>query len=635
VVTRIGTNIDALRAERQLNDTSLELASVFERLSSGQRLNKASDDAAGLAIASSLNADGKVYTQAIRNLNDGLSAINIIDGALQQGSNIIAREKELAEQSANGSYSNRQRTAMDTEAQALRNEYNRIMASTSFDGLNLLDGSVQSITLQAGYGSAEQLVVPVSNYATFGGTTTSAEVVGSGTFQAGVSYAIGAAPGALVVADLNGDGKPDLVTTAGGVNKAIVQLGNGNGTFNAGVSYATGSIPVAVTVADLNGDGKPDLITSDYIANKVSVQLGNGNGTFGTRTSYSTGTNPNSLIAVDLNGDGKLDLVTADFAANKASVYLGNGNGTFGARASYSTGGNPESVIAVDVNGDGKLDLVTADNFDNTISVQLGNGNGTFNARASYPTGGSPQSVTAADLNSDGKLDLVTVDTSDSAASVYLGNGNGTFNTLVQYATGGTPQSITAADVNGDGKVDLIDVDFADSRASIQLGNGNGTFAARTSYVTGANPFSVSATDLNGDGIRDLVTTDSNEVGVFLGNGTAPVATSGIADFTLSSFSLATQGSSRSALDCLSTALANLETTRGQFGALQSRIQTAISNLSAETTQYKAAESRIVDDNTAADSAELTRLVILQQAGQAVLAQANQQPQLALQLLRG
>jgi flagellin len=162
----LGSNIASLGAQRLFGQNATAQADIFSRLSSGLRITKASDDAAGLSIASSLNADGRVYTAGIRNLNDGLSAIAIIDGALSQGSLIITRLKELATQAANGVYSSTQRTAMDTEAQALRSEYNRVIATTKFNGLNLLHGSVQTLTLQAGYGTTEQLSIPVSSYVT-------------------------------------------------------------------------------------------------------------------------------------------------------------------------------------------------------------------------------------------------------------------------------------------------------------------------------------------------------------------------------------------------------------------------------------------------------------------------------------
>lgn len=138
----IGINISALNAQRRLGEATDALADTYTRLSSGLRINKASDDAAGLAIAADLNNRSRVYTQGIRNGNDGLSLLSIADSAIESLSSVVTRIRELANQSANGAYSNEQRQALDAEAQALRAEYFRIANSTSFNGTKLLNGSL-------------------------------------------------------------------------------------------------------------------------------------------------------------------------------------------------------------------------------------------------------------------------------------------------------------------------------------------------------------------------------------------------------------------------------------------------------------------------------------------------------------
>jgi len=149
VSIRIGSNIAALQAQRQLAQSSNELSSVFERLASGQRINRASDDAAGLAIADRLGADRRLWGQSIANINDGISALAIADGALGQRSGILARLAELAEQSSNGTFSNVQRGSLNTEYQSLLREMSRIGESTSFNGINLFDPN-SPINLQVG-----------------------------------------------------------------------------------------------------------------------------------------------------------------------------------------------------------------------------------------------------------------------------------------------------------------------------------------------------------------------------------------------------------------------------------------------------------------------------------------------------
>ena len=158
----IGNNIVSLQAQRRLGVATEALASTYERLSSGQRINKASDDAAGLAIADSLRASQRIAGVAIRNANDGISTIAIADGALGEISNVLQRLGELAEQSANGVFSVSQRSALQNEFSSLGSEIERIATTTSFNGVNLLS-SGQSITLQVGFDSQSTAQILITN----------------------------------------------------------------------------------------------------------------------------------------------------------------------------------------------------------------------------------------------------------------------------------------------------------------------------------------------------------------------------------------------------------------------------------------------------------------------------------------
>ena len=145
----INTNVSSLQAQRNLARTSKSLSSVFQRLSSGLRITSAADDAAGLALADSLRADSRIASQAIRNANDGVSLISIADGALAEVGSILDRMAELAEQSANGTLTTSQRSALDSEFVALGSEIYRISATTEFNGASLISGS-SSVSLQVG-----------------------------------------------------------------------------------------------------------------------------------------------------------------------------------------------------------------------------------------------------------------------------------------------------------------------------------------------------------------------------------------------------------------------------------------------------------------------------------------------------
>jgi len=184
----LGNNISSLQVQRRLSESTSGLTRTLERLSSGLRINRASDDAAGLTISSTLNADSRVYAQAIRNVNDGISLLNIADGATESLSQILNREEELSEQASNGILANRQRLALDAEAQALSKEYTRIARTTEFNGQTIFTADFGQLSLQAGYSTL------VSG---LGGA------VGDGTFQARVSYAVGSAPYSVTIGDFN------------------------------------------------------------------------------------------------------------------------------------------------------------------------------------------------------------------------------------------------------------------------------------------------------------------------------------------------------------------------------------------------------------------------------------------------
>lgn len=157
----LGSNIASLKAQRSLGITTGSLSRVYEKLSSGQRINRASDDAAGLAIADSLKADQRVATVAIRNANDGISTIAIADSALGEIGNVLGRLAELAEQSANGVFSQQQRSALAQEFVALASEIERIAVTTEFNGVKLLSGS-SSVSLQIGFDSGSTSQVSFS-----------------------------------------------------------------------------------------------------------------------------------------------------------------------------------------------------------------------------------------------------------------------------------------------------------------------------------------------------------------------------------------------------------------------------------------------------------------------------------------
>jgi hypothetical protein len=351
---------------------------------------------------------------------------------------------------------------------------------------------------------------------------------GDGTFRAAAAYdAGGAGAWSVAVADLNGDDKLDILVTNEWSGTVGVLLGNGDGTFHLPVTYSSGGgyFPRSVVVADVNRDGRPDLLVANADGSAacgcgtVGVLLGNGDGTFQPAVLYGTGSNAQGVAVSDVNGDGNLDLVVANdpcgdyykcSTQGSVGVLLGKGDGTFQAAVTYGSGANrARSVAVADVNGDGKPDLMVAnhgeDNGYGAVGVLLGKGDGTFQAAVAYDSGGVAfiygDSVTVADFDGDGKPDLAVTNFEYNTVAVLLGNGAGAFQAAVPFGGGGVyTGSVAVADLNGDGRPDLV---VANAYASTNGGapgsvgvllNNSGPQTTSTSLVSSANPAPVHKT---------------------------------------------------------------------------------------------------------------------------------------------
>ena len=189
---------------------------------------------------------------------------------------------------------------------------------------------------------------------------------GDGTFGSPTPYSSGADPSGIVASDVNLDGWPDLIVADNGFlgpSAVSVLINAGNGTSLPAVSYTAGDQPLAVLAADYDGDGFPDIGVANFNGNQVSLLLNNGDGTFGAAANYATGLDPYAVAAADFDGDGNLDLAVANNLAASVSILPGDGTGRLGSSTAYDGGNSPPWVIAVDLNGDGRPDLVTVDGY--------------------------------------------------------------------------------------------------------------------------------------------------------------------------------------------------------------------------------------------------------------------------------
>ena len=626
-MVKIGSNIASLNAQRRLSESTNTLSGIFERLASGQRINRASDDAAGLAISENLRAQSRVYGQAVRNVNDGVSVLNIAQGALTELTGIVTRQKELAIQSLNGTYSNKQRKALDQESDALTSEYNRIVQATAANGVYLLDGhSTEGMRIQAGFGVNGSLNVLLGN--------EMGDNAGSGQFTDGSNIS-GVTSDDIVSDDINGDGFADLITTSAGTTQLIVRLNNGSGQFSVTQTINTSNQLAQLILKDVDEDGKLDLVSSDLTTNDIVVLRGNGDGTFQSGTSFSSGANGNERFGdsalADLNGDGNLDFVKT--GANMIAVSLGDGHGSFAAYHTFATGIVTAGKVSVgDVDGDGKLDLAVSVAAGLTYDVQImtGRGDGTFSAGAinSFNPGVAIGDIALADLNKDGRAELIVSEINSHSITVITDpNGTGTRTSFITPG-GNRGGRLMVKDFNNDGYLDAAQTDWDTSKAYIFLNNNQGTFTSATSAAISTGYYGATAADFNGDGTIDIIggglnTTTFNTVDTTRRNN------------RLDYLDLDHRFGAAQSIRYLDRRLESLGKEMGALGAFQSRLEAALSNISSTKVNLDAADSLLRDADIASDSAKLVRTQILQQAAASILSHANQEPALALRLLAG
>lgn len=352
-------------------------------------------------------------------------------------------------------------------------------------------------------------------------------------------------PAFVAVADFNRDGLPDIVTmqTGPGQGSIALFLATGTGGFDAPI---TTPIPRqnlffgSLRVADLDGDGRLDLISTE--GNRIFVDLGTANGGFTPGVELTLPGTDAGIQLGDLNGDGRLDLVAHQ--TNRISVFLGNGDGTFGPRTDIAVNvdsphGNSSMRLA-DVTGDGVLDVVTTRQRD--VVILPGNGDGTFaasllvNFSAVNTTGNA--TIAVGDLDNDGDRDIAVLSRLSTTGAVQFNvlrsNGNGTFAAPLTIANAASsnidvPRDFDLIDLDGDDKLDAVLLPVGANVLTLLRGNGNGTFRTREDFLTGRGANRFATGDFDDDGDLDVVTAnfDDRNLGILRNQTNRPVGTTG------------------------------------------------------------------------------------------------------------
>ncbi len=330
----------------------------------------------------------------------------------------------------------------------------------------------------------------------------------------GKGTSIGPTPNArtVVTADFNGDGKADLSSAPQYSNVISVSLGNGDGTFITTAQLITSTAAIVVVAADVNEDGKLDLVA--LTGTTIVVFPGNGDGTF--RTGITT-TIPNSqlMLAADMNSDGHVDIVCIDSSSNLYTL-LGNGNGSFRDPITTLLTTSVYDIKAVDFNRDGILDLALLQ-YNGIVTMQ-GHGDGTYAAGVVTTNDYTANAFAIADLNRDGDPDLIVA--TYYGLHVVLNNGDGTFSSGTTYGPMGSYYyKILVDDVNGDGMLDILasSNSYSYGNTVLYAGKGDGLFQPSVSLATGSDGSLLLVGEFDGDGRADLLTQSYNGLALLRG----------------------------------------------------------------------------------------------------------------------
>ncbi|TXK80947.1 flagellin [Paenibacillus sp. N3.4] len=582
---RINHNITALNTHRQLGANSAATAKNIEKLSSGLRINRAGDDAAGLAISEKMRGQIRGLDMAAKNSQDGISLIQTAEGALNETHSILQRMRELANQSANGTNTDADRGALQDEMNQLTSEVNRIGNTTEFNTQKLLQGDGKANLTNTGVVTAGKV-----GATTAGTDRTTTEATQSFTLSATATN------GQTVDLNLNGINitatfntnavaANDLAISNVKATTADIAI---NSTAPGAATDATAAAKALQQIIDKNDTLKGNWTVTDDGAGKITVTAVKGGAFEGAAGVIATSTGTVAGAGAATADTGK----TNNAKQASTDIDLASLNGTTAVKETA----NIKALAGTGMTINGQQ----VEFYDSTAGAYTGKALGVdINAALQTKwaaTGDQTKALakTIADTVAS-KIADVTV-TNNGTKVVVTANKGGVAGNNIEFKDGGVQKNFETSFQIGANTGQSMSLSVADMRSNA-LGI---TAKAGTAGFTATNTVTDGTNDVKGEAALNISTKDD----------------------------------AAKAIAVLDKATASVSSERSKLGAVQNRLEHTINNLGTASENLTAAESRIRDVDMAKEMMEQTKNNILAQAAQAMLAQANQQPQGVLQLLR-
>ena len=573
----INTNIVSVNAQRNLGLSGNSLSTSMQRLSSGLRVNSAKDDAAGLAIAERMNAQSKGLAVAARNANDGISLAQTAEGALGKVGDMLQRMRELAVQSSNATNSTADREALQAEVNQLRSEIDRVAKTTTFNGQKILDGSFAGGVFQVGAGAGDNITV---------GAITN----GKASALSNVTY--GVSSSALVQAS-------DVSAYGTKIDAGSLQIRVGSGAavdLGEIAEASSGQERMGQVIAAINAKTADTGVTAFLegdVNSGFTMQLRSASGDAVSLQGFNTAqTGFGAAVTVGLGATGASPRDDYDAAV----AALAGAATTFQDAATGSLVASDLDDVSATLSGEAQSawDAGLAA-FKGVIEA---------NAQGTAPTHTWTAEGTAAIAAAQVELSKVL----DTAAALQ----------------GAANNKAVFAELD---KVMKLDAASLDNAALGALNAALEDAGAAANFV--ADPGTVTADTLNA--ARNAILSKVDE---FMSGSLGVQTSEAIQRTGIETLDVSTQAGAWEALQKIDSAIDQVNSARADLGALQTRFEKSIENIDIMNENISAARGRIVDADFASETANLSRAQILQQAGTAMVAQANQLPQQVLSLLQ-